>query len=222
MVCCHGFVPFKTFQLLYTERWDQLHLLAPRVLSFCFWGNGYTYLHEWQWKKHQNSFRKPEFRRSQEAVQILTGTHEPQDSGVAANGKITLYPKVQDPHPKVRGHTIFPLSSTSLLGFGYTASKSAWPGRPGLLWCPSLQKTRITSVLHQPGSYGSSNVFFINIKWSTINSHFPHLPGIFPNLLSPNFQFLKYAPKTIFFSSWQFEQNRTIISSQIYQSGHKV
>lgn len=66
----------------------------------------------------------------------LTRTHElwwpppppPQASGVTANGRITLYPKVQDAHPKVRGHTIFPLSSTSLLGFEYIASKSAWPG----------------------------------------------------------------------------------------------
>lgn len=181
-------------------------------------------------KETSEQLSYPEFGGSQEAVQkpdrhtwtLVTATLPPQDSGVTANGKITLYPKVQDAHPKVRGHTIFPLSSTSLLGFGYTASKSAWPGRPGHPWCPSLQKTRITSVLHQPGSDGSSNVFFINIKWSTINSHFPHLPGIVPNLLSPNFQFLKYAPKTIFFSSWQFEQNRTIISSQIYQSGHKV
>lgn len=34
----------------------------------------------------------------------MTATLPPQASGVTANGKITLYAKVQDAHPKVRGH----------------------------------------------------------------------------------------------------------------------
>lgn len=34
----------------------------------------------------------------------MTVTLPPQASGVTANGKTTLYPKVQDAHPKVRGH----------------------------------------------------------------------------------------------------------------------
>lgn len=35
---------------------------------------------------------------------LVTATLPPQASGVTANGKITLSAKVQDAHPKVRGH----------------------------------------------------------------------------------------------------------------------
>lgn len=120
----------------------------------------------------------------------VTATLPPQASGVTANGKITLYAKVQDAHPKVRGHFdpkyIAPFLYLLQVFWGVDTQLLSQPGLEcqAIFGAPASRGLGlITGVLHQPGSYGSANVFFINIKWSTINPHFPHLPEISPNLL---------------------------------------
>lgn len=125
-----------------------------------------------------------------------------------ATGKITLYLKVQDAHQKVTGDIntkdIVPLSSMCLLGFGYMISKPVPTRTPGDLCCFSLLGTGIIGMRHQPGSLLQvfQPLFFLDIKWSTINSHFSHCPRIFSNVLeslSPELQLPRHPPQTISF-----------------------